>query len=145
MRDRRWPDALGRYLPAAAARDMYRPALADLRLEWLRMYFPFERAPQLSTGLFVHTVTDPLQAMPSIRRALRGLEPNVMLEEGRSIDEVAAASASVTRLAMRLLGGFALMALALAALVLGVTAMAACYLPARRAARVDPAETLASE
>jgi putative ABC transport system permease protein len=189
------------------------------------MYFPFEHAPQLSTGLFVHTATDPLQAVPSIRRTLRGLEPNVMLEEVRSIDEVAAASASVTRLAMRLLGGFALMALALAAigiygvlaysvrsrtrelgtrvalgasrrdivglvmreggaitlvglaagviggllsarslsavsygvpsfdpvsiaaatLVLGVTAMAACYLPARRAARVDPAETLASE
>ncbi|HVG83019.1 MAG TPA: FtsX-like permease family protein [Vicinamibacterales bacterium] len=189
------------------------------------MYFPFEHAPQLSTGLFVHTVTDPLQAVPSIRRTLRGLEPNVMLEEVRSIDEVAAASASVTRLAMRLLGGFALMALALAAigiygvlaysvrsrtrelgtrvalgasrrdivglvmreggaitlvglaagviggvlsarslsavsygvpsfdpvsiaaatLVLGLTAMAACYLPARRAARVDPAETLASE
>ena len=87
------------------------------------MYFPFERAPQLSTGLFVHTVADPLQAVPSIRRALRGLEPNVMLEEVRSIDEVAAASASVTRLAMRLLGGFALMALALAAIgIYGVLA-----------------------
>jgi putative ABC transport system permease protein len=35
--------------------------------------------------------------------------------------------------------------MAAAAALLGVTAMAACYLPARRAARVDPARTLTVE
>ena len=35
--------------------------------------------------------------------------------------------------------------LAIAAIVLGITAMAACYVPARRAARIDPARTLTTE
>jgi putative ABC transport system permease protein len=189
------------------------------------MYFSSERSPQPSTALFIRTTGDPLAAFPAVRGALRSLEPNVMLDEVRSLDEVAAASASVTRLAMRLLGVFALVALALAsigiygvlaysvrartrelgtrvalgasrgdivglvmregaaitliglalglvaglasarslsavlydvppfdpvslaaaAVLLGLTAMAACYLPARRAARVDPAKTLAAE
>jgi putative ABC transport system permease protein len=189
------------------------------------MYFPFERAPELATGLFVRTVGDPLQQVPAIRQALRNLEPNVMLDDVRSLDQVAQASTAVTRLAMRLLGGFAAIALALAAIgiygvlaysvrsrtrelgtrvalgasrrdivrlvmrqggaitmaglalgllaalassralsavlygvppfdpasivaaaaVLGGAAAVACYLPARRASRVDPARTLAAE
>jgi putative ABC transport system permease protein len=203
--------------------DIRRASLADQpRAD---MYFSSERSPQLSTTLFVHTASDPLQAFPAVRGALRGLEPDVMLDEVRSLDQVAAASASVIRLAMRLLAGFALVSLALAAIgiygvlaysvrgrtrelgtrvalgasnrdivglvmreggaitatglivglaaglasarslsavlydvppfdpislaaaavVLGLTAMAACYLPARRAARIDPAKTLAAE
>lgn len=189
------------------------------------MYFPFERTPESSTGLFVHTLGDPMDAFPAIRRVLRDLEPNVMLDDVRSLEQVAATSTAVTRLAMRLLGGFAVVALLLAAIgiyavlaysvrsrtrelgtrvalgasrgdivglvmrqggtitlaglviglagglvsarglsavlfgvppfdpisvagaaaVLGAAATVACYLPARRAARVDPARTLASE
>ncbi len=37
------------------------------------------------------------------------------------------------------------LALAFAAAVLGATALAACYLPAYRAARIDPARTLSAE
>jgi putative ABC transport system permease protein len=203
--------------------DIRRASLADQpRAD---MYFSSERSPQLSTALFVHTASGPLQAFPAVRGALRGLEPDVMLDEVRALDQVAAASASVIRLAMRLLAGFALVSLALAAIgiygvlaysvrgrtrelgtrvalgasnrdivglvmreggaitaaglivglaaglasarslsavlydvppfdpislaaaavVLGLTAMAACYLPARRAARIDPAKTLAAE
>jgi len=35
--------------------------------------------------------------------------------------------------------------LGLAAIILAATTMAACYLPARRAAQVDPARTLAEQ
>jgi ABC-type antimicrobial peptide transport system permease subunit len=37
------------------------------------------------------------------------------------------------------------LSLAAAAIVLAITGMAACYVPARRAARVDPARTLTTE
>ena len=36
MREAMWADALGRYLPVDAARDLYEPALADLRIDSLR-------------------------------------------------------------------------------------------------------------
>lgn len=189
------------------------------------MYFPFERTPETSIGFFVHTVGDPMAAFPAIRGVLRDLEPNVMLDDVRPLEQVAAASTAVTRLAMRLLGGFAAIALVLAAIgiyavlaysvrsrtrelgtrlalgasrrdivglvmrqggaitvvglilglaaglasarglsavlygvppfdpismiaaagVLGAAAAVACYLPARRASRVDPARTLGAE
>jgi ABC-type antimicrobial peptide transport system permease subunit len=37
------------------------------------------------------------------------------------------------------------LSLATAAIVLALTGMAACYVPARRAARIDPARTLTNE
>lgn len=189
------------------------------------MYFPFERSPEASTTLFLQTTGDPVLALPAVRTALRSLEPNLVTYGVRTLDEVAAASAALTRLAMRLLAGFAAVALALAAIgiygvmaysvrrrtreigtrvalgasrgdivrlvmrqgagitliglavglvaglaaarslsavlydvppsdplalafaaaVLGATALAACYVPAYRAARIDPARTLSTE
>jgi putative ABC transport system permease protein len=186
------------------------------------MYFPFARFADTSATLFIHTAADPLQVLPEIRTALRSLEPNVLVHGSRTMDDVAAASAGVARLAMRLLAGFAVVALVLAAvgiygvmaynvrrrtrelgtrvalgasradiirlvmreggvitvagviaglamglfaatslsallygvpssdpislasagIVLAATAMAACYVPARRASRADPARTL---
>jgi putative ABC transport system permease protein len=200
--------------------DIRRAALTDRpRAD---MYFPFARFAETSATLFIHTTADPLQALPGIRTALRGLEPNILVYGTRTMDDVAAASAAVARLAMRLLAGFAVMALTLAAvgiygvmaynvrrrtrelgtrvalgasrgdiiglvmreggvitlggviaglaagllgarslsallygvpssdpisltaaaILLSLTAMAACYVPARRASRVDPARTL---
>jgi ABC-type antimicrobial peptide transport system permease subunit len=163
--------------------------------------------------------------LPAIQTALRGIEPNLVYRETTTMEEVAAESAAVTRLALWLLGlcaaialalaaigiygvmaysvrqrtreigtrvalgadrgaivrlvmrqgalitavglvaGLAIglaaarglssilfgvppwdpMTLALAAAVLVLAAMAACYLPARRAAGIDPARTLAAE
>jgi putative ABC transport system permease protein len=186
------------------------------------MYFPFARFADTSATLFIHTTRDPLLAVPAVRDALRSLEPGILVHNARTMGDVASASTAVARLAMRLLAGFAVVALllaaigiygvmaysvrrrtreigtrvalganrgdivrlvmreggvitvvgvaiglaggllsaqslsavlygvpptdpvsvAVAAVVLSVTAMAACYVPALRASRVDPARTL---
>jgi putative ABC transport system permease protein len=79
------------------------------------LYFPFERENDTAITLFVRTVGDPLAALPAIRAAIRQVEPNTLLFQERTLSDIAAASAAVSRLAMRLLGGFALIALTLAA------------------------------
>ena len=189
------------------------------------MYLPFDRDPGQGIGLFVRSAGDAAAALPSVQAALRRIEPNVVVFGARTMEEVAAESAATAGLAMRVLGGFAAVALLLAAvgiygvmsyavrrrtreigtrlalgaargdiirlvlwhttavtgagLVIGliaglagarslgsmlhgvppwdplvmagaggillVTSLAAGYLPARRAANVDPARTLAAE
>ena len=79
------------------------------------LYFPFERENDTAITLFVRTVGDPIAALPAIRAAIRQVEPNTLLFQERTLSDIAAASAAVSRLAMRLLGGFALIALVLAA------------------------------
>lgn len=181
------------------------------------MYFP---GP--ANTLFIQTSGDPLSALPAVRTALRNLEPAVVMHGARTMSDHASASMAIASLAMRLLAGFAIVALllaaigiygvmaysvrrrtreigtrvalgadrgdiirlimregsaitaagvviglsaglvaarslsavlygvppadplslAIAAIVLATTGMAACYVPARRAARVDPARTL---
>ena len=183
------------------------------------MYFPFAG---VGAQFFIQTTGDPLAALPAVRTALRTLEPAIVVHTARAFDDIASASVAITRLAMRLLAGFAIVALLLAAIgiygvmaysvrrrtreigtrvalgadrgdiirlimreggvitaigiviglgaglmaaqslsailygvppgdplslaitavVLLITGMAACYLPARRAARIDPARTL---
>jgi putative ABC transport system permease protein len=200
--------------------DIRRAALADQpRMD---MYLP---AAGPATTVFIRTTGDPLAAIPAVRTALRTLEPSLLVHSARTFEDVAAASIAVTRLAMRLLIGFAAVAVVLAAigiygvmaysvrrrtreigtrvalgadrgdiirlimreggvitaagigiglaaglmaarslsailygvppgdpvslavtaLVLLATGMLACYVPARRAARVDPARTLTGE
>src|SRR5689334_4414201 len=80
------------------------------------MYFAFARFADSNSTLFLRTTVDPLAAFPAVRTALRSLEPSIMLQRARSMEEVAAASTAVAKLAMRLLGGFALLALTLAAI-----------------------------
>jgi putative ABC transport system permease protein len=94
--------------------DIRRAALSDApRAD---MYLPFERSPSPSVGLFIRTERDPLAAMPAIRTALRTVEPNAVLHGAESLDGVAAESAAVARVAMQLLGGFAAIAVLLAAI-----------------------------
>jgi putative ABC transport system permease protein len=203
--------------------DIRRAALSDTPRADL--YFPFERQNGNGITLFVHTTGDPLATLPAIRSTIRQIEPETLFARVRTLSDIAAASAAVSRLAMRLLSGFAAIALVLAAVgiygvmsysvrrrtrelgtrlalgasrrdivglvmrqaaaiagvglavglglgllaarslsamlydippwdpvalaaagvVLAATALGASYLPARRAARVDPATTLATE
>ena len=93
--------------------DIRRASLSDAPRADL--YFPFERQNGNGITLFIRTAGDPLQALPAIRAAVRQVEPSALLFESRTMSDIAAASAATSRLAMRLLGGFALIALTLAA------------------------------
>jgi putative ABC transport system permease protein len=87
------------------------------------LYFPFERVMPPTTTLFLRASGDPTATLPSVRTAIRQIEPHAVLDETRTLAAIAEDSAAVTRLATRLLGGFALLALLLAAVgVYGVMA-----------------------
>jgi putative ABC transport system permease protein len=90
-----------------------RASLADAPRE--DMYFPFEQSPSNGITLFIRTTGDPMSTLPAVRATIRELESNVLLHEITTLDTVAAESAAITKVAMRLLGGFASIALALAA------------------------------
>ena len=79
------------------------------------MYFPIEQAPQTQTTLFVRTTGDPREAVAAVRTSLRGIEPQIVLRDILTLDDVARESVQLTSLALWLLGLFALSALALAA------------------------------
>ncbi|MEO8480791.1 MAG: ABC transporter permease [Acidobacteriota bacterium] len=87
------------------------------------MYFPFERDASSNATMFVRMQGDPLRAFPAVRATLRRIEPEVVADEARTLENIANASAVVTRMAMRLFVGFAVMALLLAAIgIYGVVA-----------------------
>jgi len=80
------------------------------------LYFPFERIMIPQSTLFIRTTHDPVAALPALRAAVRRIEPNAVLYETRTMANIAEESAAVTRLAMRLLAGFAAIAFTLAAI-----------------------------
>jgi putative ABC transport system permease protein len=87
------------------------------------LYFPFERVLSPTTTLFIKASGDPTAIIPSVRAAVRRLEPHAVIDETRTLAAIAEESAAVARLATRLLGSFAAIALLLAGLgVYGVMA-----------------------
>ena len=78
------------------------------------LYFPFDRESIPSATLFIRTTGDPETVLPSVRAAVRRLEPNAAFFGTRTLARIAAESAAATRLASRLLAGFAVIALVLA-------------------------------
>lgn len=79
------------------------------------MYFPMEQEPQNATTLFVRSAGPPLDLVAPLRAVLRSIEPSVVLRDIRTFDSVARESVQITRLALWLLGLFAVTALSLAA------------------------------
>ena len=66
--------------------------------------------------MFIRTAGNPLSALPAVRTAVRRIEPDAVFHGARTLSDMAAESAAATRLASRLLGGFAAIALVLAAI-----------------------------
>jgi putative ABC transport system permease protein len=98
--------------------DIRRAALTDQpRAD---MYFPFNG---VGSTIFLKATGDPMAALPAVRTALKSMEPLIMINRPRAFDDIASASTAMSRLAMRLLAGFALVALVLAAIgIYGVMA-----------------------
>jgi putative ABC transport system permease protein len=80
------------------------------------LYFP---APQYSFGgamsFVIQSPEDPATLVPSIRTAVRAVDPNLPVSSIRTMDDVAAESLMARRIALILLAVFAALALALAA------------------------------
>lgn len=80
------------------------------------MYFPFEQSYPMGTTLFIGTAGDPLGAVAAVQNTLKGIEPAVIFGPTQTLAAIASESVAVTRLALWLLGLFAVVALALAAI-----------------------------
>jgi len=80
------------------------------------LYFPFEREQIPSITVFIRATGDPVATLPAVRAALARIDNRVVLYQTRTLSDIAEESAAVTRLATRLLGGFAVIAVLLAAI-----------------------------
>jgi len=79
------------------------------------MYLPIDQNPQPLVTLVIRTGSDPLAAIPGLRAALRATDPTLALFEVDSAEAALASSLRQRRFTLVLLGGFAAVALLLAA------------------------------
>jgi predicted permease len=80
------------------------------------MYWPLAQHGRLSTYLVVRTSGDPSAMVPSLRAAIREVDPNVPVSSLRPMSDVVSSSLAQNRFRTLLLGAFAGVAMLLAAL-----------------------------
>jgi putative ABC transport system permease protein len=81
-----------------------------------QLYYSTAQNSDLQTTLLVKTQGEPVSLLPSVRSALRSLDPQLPTFAVRTMDDAVGASLGRQRLAATLVGGFSLLALFLAAL-----------------------------
>jgi putative ABC transport system permease protein len=87
------------------------------------LYRPLTQASSLSMAIVVRTSGDPARLAEPLTRAVRDADPDQPTHSVRSMADVQAAATASRRFAMQLVGGFALLALVLAAIgIYGVMA-----------------------
>jgi putative ABC transport system permease protein len=86
------------------------------------IYFPSLQSPDQTMSLVVRTTLPPSAILPAIKNAIWSVDKNQPIFEVKSMDEIISGIVSAQRLAFLLLGVFAFLALALAAIgIYGVT------------------------
>jgi putative ABC transport system permease protein len=81
-----------------------------------QLYWPEAQNPDLQMTLLVRTKGEPTALLPSVRAAVRSIDPELPVFATRTMDEAVAASIGTQRLSATLIGGFSILALFLAAL-----------------------------
>ena len=81
-----------------------------------QIYWPAAQFSWLQTTLLVRTEGEPTTLLPSIRTAIRSIDPQLPIFGTRTMEEAVAASLGTQRLSATLIGGFSILALFLAAL-----------------------------
>jgi putative ABC transport system permease protein len=109
--------------------------VADMRRTGVDMpvrsesFIPFGQNPSLGSLVVIRSARDPLSLVPSVRAAMRAIDPNQPLSNIRTMDEMLSRLVAQRRFSATLVASFAVLALVLASIgAYGVTS----YLVAQR-------------
>jgi len=94
------------------------------------VYLPYWWRTRQSTSLVIKAAADASSLMPSVRRVVRALDPEIAIGDARPLDELVDASVSARRYQMQLFVAFGLVALFIA--TLGVYAVTSYGVSQRR-------------
>jgi predicted permease len=78
------------------------------------VYLPFSTSSSGRFAVILRTTGDPAAAMPEVRTAMRGVDPDLPLEQVQTLEQVLAETVAPQRFRLAVVGGFAGLALALA-------------------------------
>jgi predicted permease len=82
----------------------------------LIVYLPYWWRARSTTSLLVRTAGDPASVMPSVRRAVREIDPDIAIGNARPLDTLVDASVAARRYQMQLFVAFGIVALFIASL-----------------------------